>query len=470
MGSAGDIPIAKLHKNVHQALKMWHRDSSEGCPIDYLYLFRQCKHGGHSSRRAMIQVIFKGLKALEAERPTYADLLKIRFAKGMSVIQVANKRGISEQMVLKNQRKAIRCLAERLQVLEHQATADRQATLEKRLEPRTYLYLIGVQEHLEHLRKVLVSPDSSWLLSIAGIGGIGKTTLADALIRRIIREGLFDDFAWVSAQQQIFNLGGSIKAINKPALTADALVEALVAQLLGFTPAQLSGAQALDALHSRLKSYSHLIVIDNLETVQDVESLLPTLRRLANPTKFLLTSRKSLLTEPDVYHFPVPPLSETNALQLIREETRRRNLPQLKEKSDAQLKPIYDTVGGNPLALRLVVGQTHIHHISTILSDLAGARGERIENLYTYIYRRIWDNLDPVARLLFLAMPMLPERGGPLKQLVRVTKLERTKLHKSLQLLITLNLVEVKHTSTESRYTIHNLTRTFLQKQVAKWQ
>lgn len=470
MGSQSNISITTLHKEVHKALRMWHKDSSKDCPINHLYLFRQSQREGYSSRRAMIQVIFKGLKVLQAERPGYAELLEIRFRRGMSVAKAANKYSISEQTVLQRQRKAIKCLAEKLQGLEEKAIADYHIALEKRLGPRTSPYLTGLEEHLEYLQKELFSSDSSWLLSISGIGGIGKTTLAAALVRQLIGEGPFEDFGWVTAQQRAFNLGGYFRAINKPALTTDALVEALVKQLLDLRPGQLSATQALDALYGRLKSYPHLIVIDNLETVQDIESLLPTLSRLANPSKFLLTSRKRLVTEPDVHNFLIPPLSETNALKLIREEARRRNLSQLKEKEDKELRPIYEAVGGNPLALRLIVGQAHFHHLSMILSDLQAARGESIENLYTYIYRRAWDNLDDVTRRLFLAMPLVTERGGILSHMAHVSELEPSALRKSLRLLITLNLVNVSHESNGSRYTIHNLTRTFLQEQVAKWQ
>lgn len=470
MTSARDLSIPKLNKNVRQALRIWHQESSEESPLDDLGLFHQFLRQGRSIRKATNNVLFQGLKVLEKDDPKQADLLRYRFIDEQPAYEVANSLNISESYVFALQRKAIMHLAKKLKVMEETANADRETKLIKRLNLPTYLDLVGADEHLSKLREVFVTPKLPWVVALCGIGGIGKTSLADALIRDIINKGLFHDFGWVTAQQRIFNLGGSIKMVNKPALTTDALVEALVEQLLDLTPAQFSGKQAFDALQNTLKERPHLIVIDNLETMQDVESLLPTLRRFANPTKFLLTSRKGLYSEADVYHFTLPELSEPYALQLIRQEATVRNLPQLKEKNDQELRPIYETVGGNPLALRLIVGQTHFHHLSVILSDLQAARGESVENLYNYIYRRAWDNLDKPTRHLFLAMPLLPERGGVLSHMAHVSQLSPSTLRQSLRLLMTLNLVNVSHESTESRYTIHSLTRTFLQEQVAKWQ
>ena len=151
---------------------------------------------------------------------------------------------------------------------------------------------------------------------------------------------------------------------------------ALVTELLGqLAPEAASGLlvfpeRALSFLRSRLKHTPHLIVIDNLETVVDLEALAPTLFTLANPTKFVLTSRKRLVDESGVYLYPVPELSERDALTLVRQEAALRNLPEVARAADADLRPIFATVGGNPLALLLVVGLTHVHSLTVVLRNL----------------------------------------------------------------------------------------------------
>jgi len=291
-------------------------------------------------------------------------------------------------------------------------------------------------------------------------------------VRQLIARGAISELGWVTARQQVLNLGGGIRPVDHPALTPDALVDALGRQLLPhvFAGETLSAQERLFRLRTRLKATPHLIVIDNLETLVDIEILLDVVRDLADPSTFLLTTRESLFAEPDIYHFAVPPLSAANALALIRQETEQRNLAHLLDAPDDALRPIYNTVGGNPLAIRLVVGQTHIHALDVILNNLQMASGQSAESLYTFIYRQAWEQLDEPTRHAFLAMPLATDRGATLAELAAWSQLEPGALDASLATLVRLNLVDSRGALNERRYSIHSLTRTFLHEQVIQWQ
>jgi len=67
-------------------------------------------------------------------------------------------------------------------------------------------------------------------------------------------------------------------------------------------------------------------------------------------------------------------------------------------------------------------------------------------------------------------MPLAPTDGGNLDFLCSVSGLAQTVLMDALARLVRLNLVDHRRDNLQrSRYTIHSLTRTFLQEQVAKW-
>jgi DNA-binding transcriptional ArsR family regulator len=264
---------------------------------------------------------------------------------------------------------------------------------------------------------------------------------------------------------------GEIQPIEQPALSSQALIEKLATQLMGnvLISTSYSLERATKALQVRLKEHPHLIIIDNLETVLDVQALLPTLRRFAAPTKILFTTRKSLFAEAGIYRYVAEELSEANALQLVREGARLGNLMELAQASDEDLKPIYETVGGNPLALWLIVGQTHVHSLDLILTNLVQARGQTVKELYTYIYRQAWDSLDEVTRRLFLVMPLIPAIGGDFQHLQMTSGLTGGQISYALKLLVNRNLVDVRGDFKKRRYTIHNLTRTFLHERIVNW-
>jgi len=468
-----DPHFATLGNDVRDALRQWQGDANAESPLRSLYLFRKIAREGHGTlRRANNHLLSIAIESLKQNHEADANLLQKRFLDLWSIQRLAHQLNIAESTVYTQQRQAIDRLAETLYQMELQASAAQRTLLLERLEPATYVNLIGVAELLTQVQNALAAPAPPWLLAIEGMGGIGKTSLADALLRQMIEQNVYDEIGWASARQYHFNFGGVIRAVSEPALTAEALVEKLVKQLIPefVVPNGYPGEKLLRLLQERLKALPHLIVIDNLETLVDVESLLPTLQTLSNPSKFLLTSRESLRTAPNIYHVAVAELNEENALRLIRQEATLSNLPMLAACTDEELLPIYATVGGNPLALRLVVGQTHLYTLESILADLRAARGQTVQNLYTFIYRRIWDKLEETSQRVLLIMPLVKLGGESLEYIAQVGNLEIGKVRMALNQLIQLNLVDARGGLHERYYSIHSLTRTFLQEKVAQWQ
>lgn len=176
------------------------------------------------------------------------------------------------------------------------------------------------------------------------------------------------------------------------------------------------------------------------------------------------------MIEPNLYHFTVPALSPPKALALVRQEAKVINQSELVTATVRELQPIYETVGGNPLALRLVVGLTHSHGLEDVLADLRDARGQTVENLYTYIYRRAWEQLDEQSKQVLAVMPLARVDGDSLDYIVQISQMERYAVRTALDVLAQQQLVNIHGNLNERRYSIHGLTRTFLQEQVLRWQ
>ena len=467
-------PTKEFEAAVHEALQLWRQESEPAGPLAHLALVRQRQMAiGGNLHRAANQVLTDAIDALAAEHEADAALLRARFLDGKKVYVVANERNISATLLYKLQRRAIGHLATVLWRMEERASTRQRSVLEQRLPAATYTELFGLDTHLAELSEVLLAPHAPWLVSVEGLGGSGKTALAHQLIQQVAQRGArYVDFGWVSAQQQTLHPGGSIRLLGEPALTADALIAALAAQLLEGTgiPVPVATERALAALEGRLREAPHLIVVDNLETVTDVETLLPTLARLAGPSKFLLTSREAFTGQAEIYHFPVPELAERDAIALMRAEARLRNLRHVAEASDADLRPLFDTVGGNPLALRLVTGQLHLLALPQVVENLREARGKRAEDLYRFIYWDAWQRLPDDARDVLMLMPLFAGDGADLAAISRVSDLPHDPLVQALEYLVRLSLVNVAGDLHHRRYSLHRLTETFLLREVIKWQ
>lgn len=464
-----DMP-ADFPKRIHQALRAWHTRQEENS-LAGLLLAQQIKTQQETVSPRLIsnQILLAGLERLKQINTRGAELLQWRFLDKETAQKLAIRWNVSSDMIFQQQRPAIEQLAEVIWQQELDLRQQRLWQIETRLEARTYSQLFGVARQMAEVRTRLDSSLSPWLVVLEGMGGIGKTALADALVREIALTGSFEDIAWVSARQQDFVPALGIQPRNQPALDIETLTNSLLEQFTPDIPLSLSPQARLTTLTKLLKDAPYLIVIDNLETAVDYQTLLPTLRKLANPSRFLLTSRHSLQTYSDAYCYNLRELGQADTLAFLKHEAEARGLPALVHASQAQLESIYEVVGGNPLALKLVVGQTTIFPLSQVLENLKQARGKKINELYTYIYWQAWNALDATSQQVFLVMPMAQD--GEFAQLAAVTGLNEDALNDALECLVTLSLVEVGGADlADPCYRIHRLTETFLLTEVTKWQ
>jgi DNA-binding transcriptional regulator YiaG len=467
--SVTPIAVSNLKNDLHTAFKLWHKPDANSSPLNNLYLFQQAQRETGNTREATNQVILKALQALEADQAQRARILRMRFLDQLKVQIIARRLNVADSTVYKWQGQALTQLARCLSTLEDQARAKHQASLEQQLNLPPPIQLFGVEAELNTLLDLLALSGPPWLLSIEGIGGIGKTALANALIRELALTGRYQDLAWISAKQQDFLPHLGLQPTNQPALDPDTFTSSLLEQLNPEMSVPTSPQAKMTMLISLLKEAPYLIVVDNLETVVDYQTLLPTLRKLADPTRFLLTSRHSLQAHPDVYCLSLKELNRPDTLAFLKYEAQTRGISSLLQASQAELESIYQVVGGNPLALKLIAGQIGFGSLAQVLDNLKQASGKKVDDLFTHIFWQAWHALDSTSQQVLLVMPLAQD--GDFAQLAAVSKLAAAELNDALEHLITLSLVEVAGDNlADCRYRIHRLTETFLLTEVAKWQ
>jgi hypothetical protein len=463
-----DLSPATWTQLVHQALKHW-RNGHEATGLTSLAIFGTYHRvDGQTVTR---QLLNDAVEQLEKSDRSQAELLRLRFLKNKTPSEMARQWGCSEAAIYRHQKEAIAQLAAILAAQETQLRYQRQAQFASRLETPTYEQLFGVETALATLRTWLGNKDGPFLLSIEGLGGVGKTSLADALTRQAIAASHFDEFAWVSVRDRLL-LAGEIQPIPLAGQKTETVVETLARQLL--PPEAIPPAFAVErvqpALEAHFKTHPTLVVIDNLETLTDLPVLLPLLQRWAGPSKFVLTSRNQLPRLLGILPFPVPELAEPAAHALLRHCAERSALNPA-TLDEAALGAIYATAGGNPLALKLVAGQLHNHGVAEVLAALRQAHGRSTEQLYTFIYGRAWQELETPAQQALLALLQAPSTGFTAEEWGIVSELPPGALYEAIDQLVKGSLVNrlSNEGASPARYSLHGLTRTFLLEQATQW-
>ncbi len=411
-------------------------------------------------RLATNQILLEAIEELQSQDPTGAKVLRLRFADDNTLIMVAHRMNMSEHTVSRRQRASIGRLAEILYEREMFARQAQIQAIEGHLPPPSYTLLFGVEEAGEQLLDHLTDANGPSVVALVGIGGIGKTALADKVVRQTIGQLQFDNVLWLRSEPQ--TMSGRQQS---PQLTYESLVGLMVSELgLEDIP-----GQRLARIRQVLKERPHLIVIDNLESDADTAFLLDHLNDLAQPSKFLLTARTRPAAQAAVYHFVVGELSESGAAALLNHHAQEIGIQAAGTFQEQDVRAIYQVTGGNPLALKLVVSLLDLLSLPLVLEGLSSSRSGPIENLYRHIYWQSWQILSPEAKLLLQAMPLVSESGGLPDYLQTISGLAAERFWPALHELRNRSLLEVRGTMQERRYGVHRLTETFLRTEIIHW-
>jgi hypothetical protein len=189
------------------------------------------------------------------------------------------------------------------------------------------------------------------------------------------------------------------------------------------------------------------------------------LTSLTNPTKFLLTTRYSLRDSSGIHIYTLDPLSKADTLALVRHEAETRGLPELARAPKAELEPVYRVTGGNPLAVKLLIGQIHTLSLPVALSKFEAAKDKPFNSLMIFLHETAWQSLDNNCRRVLFALTLVAD-SGQLPQIAAAAELEEGQVISCLHRLALLSLVQVSGTLYERQYSLHLLTQTFVAQKI----
>lgn len=401
------------------------------------------------------------LAALSAVYSRYLSLCHL------SVKELSQAASVVPQQFRRRLKQGLGLIAQRLSssVSDHKKTTPMRPDFANLPLPE-YTSLIGVDSYIDLLSRLLTDPDGPRLVSLEGIGGIGKSALARAFIGLPETSARSGKTAWVSARQTVITEDGRLVPASDPAATLEDITARLCDQL-GLTALALNSLdRRLDGLKAALAKEKHLIVVDNLETVEDYLDLVPTLARISGNSRFLLTTRQTLREFPFVHTLPLKALNRERSFELVKAEIARRGRSP-EAISDASFDELYAVTGGHPLALKLVAAQLFLRPLAEILEGFRKAR-VGIDNLYRYLYWQTWQSLsDPARQLLLSFLPSDPE-GEDLEFLQMMSGQGEEAFYSALRELDQFSLIECAGDVERPLYRLHSLTITFLQTDILR--
>lgn len=453
----------KLRKNVYSALKAFHQ--ADGTPENLLEVLLLVKEGrkevnkGTSIRAATNQLLLTAIDELGCQDETLAETLKLRFVQRQTGLETALTLNLSLDQVNRRQREAISSLTHYLWQQEIAFRQARSREMALVLPQATYTRLFGLDGAQARLVQALHTPKDPWLVAIVGVGGIGKTALADAVTRQVIEHFCFEQILWLQVGQAYMGWGQQV-----PDLTLDNLMAALAKQLSLPT---LPSSERMQQVTQVLKAAPYLIVIDNLEIETDTTYLLAHIARWAQPSKFLVTTRTLPPPEMAVFSFSLGELTVEDTMALLRHYGELSGVSHLIQASAKNLASIYAVTGGNPLAIKLVAGLVSRRlPLAQILANLEHNPLGSGESLYQRIYWKTWHTLDAPAQTLLQAMLLASEIGVPLEPLQAMSGLAEKEMWSAMTSLTARSLLETRGTLEQPRYAIHRLTDSFLRTEI----
>ena len=272
---------------------------------------------------------------------------------------------------------------------------------------------IGREKEIELILHALSPKTRAWIISLTGVGGIGKTELAVQVANILKEQHTFDYIVWTTAKTSILTPEGIRSYAPEYSLTSCSDLLDTIIEVLDLDPRfyRFSDDRKKEVVKEKLRSCCTLVIVDNFETITD-RSVLLFLNELPPPSKALITSwlggfsgygalvPQTLEGQKEIR---IGPLPEKDAIDLLLRKAEDQGL-NLIGTNNSKLKEVVNKSARIPLALEWVVGQLIVKggSLDDVLFGLRDFKGDPLK----YCFNSLLLAVGKKAEQILFAIPI----------------------------------------------------------------
>ncbi|KAI3926485.1 hypothetical protein MKW92_016558 [Papaver armeniacum] len=284
--------------------------------------------------------------------------------------------------------------------------------------------VIGFEEYTEILLSELMKEDERrCIVSIVGVGGLGKTTLAKKIYRHEAIKSRFDCCGWSSISEQL-NVKDALGEIMKKCLTlTDSELHTIKA---------MSYIDLVEKLYKYLEDKRYFVVLDDVWEFAHWNSLSPAFPTGKRGSKVLLTTRNkdvALQADPWSLQFEPQHLNDEDSWELLRIKAFPKGIldsncyPVILEKLGREM---VRKCGGLPLGICVLGGllatkRSDVKEWEFVHSDVGSYINKDEKGGVMRILALSYNDLPCHLKPCFLYLGLFPEdRAIPRKKLIQL--------------------------------------------------
>jgi tetratricopeptide (TPR) repeat protein len=330
---------------------------------------------------------------------------------------------------------------------------------------------VGREYDIKKVLEGLLEEENTYRILIHGIGGLGKTALAQRVSSILLEKGVkgdipLDYLVWVSAKNEEYS-PTSIRKIRQDFSTLSDLVDTVIQVLNLQIPLETNLNEKSEMVKESLREKSGIIFIDNWETIEQDKvisnEILEYLLRIPGRNKIVITSRNRI-TDQNIKNLSPMPMKDEQGVGFLKRWRENFNDPTLLGLNDAVLKKIANAAGGIPIAMIMSLGQiSRGKYVQQVIDELL--QYEIDDPLLDFCFSESYRCLSDNEKLILLSLSYF---NMPINRYLMnaMTDLTPRELAEGIQTIspysfMTVELQDDEHELIES-YILNSLTRSFL--------